>query len=606
MPTESTQITDPTIRAALVMDALYNAMTGMGTTTHDPMRHMQVRDRAELDATQLDILYTTHPLARRIVDLVVDDEFRKPFTVEKIGDDEDQGRALSDELARLQVVNRCSEARKWARLYGGGAILVRVVGDADQLDKPLDPRRLRRIDALTVIDRHDLRPSMDWYTRGGEPRFYGWTPTRGGEHWVHASRIIRFEGLPVPNRERVKRDSWGQSVVDLVWDEICRVDATEQGIGRVSAEFVRTVLTLPNLIDQLLKDGADTVEARYSMMRLMQSVFRMTLLDNQETMTVQTPGAVGGLADLVDQVRGSLAANSNYNTVRLWGETPGGLNASGKTDERFYDDFVAQNQRLYDRPPLEALLDLVFSAQLWGSEAAPTRNPFGGPPDGWELCFPPLRELSETEQADLRAKTSAADASDISAGILDADEVAASRYGSGTYSTQTQLLYPRGAAPEEENGEPEPPDDPAVEDPPPPAQDADEPTSYRAPEAVAKRARAALAHREELPRSARAMQGEGLARAQQLAGRQPISRETVQRMANFFNRHTGTMPEGGLKREGRWSKWLQAWEGWGGAPGVRWAFGVLISEAPTAERETELREQRDRILGETGAADDWD
>jgi hypothetical protein len=55
------------------------------------------------------------------------------------------------------------------------------------------------------------------------------------------------------------------------------------------------------------------------------------------------------------------------------------------------------------------------------------------------VYFPPLRELSDLEKADLRLKTSQADASDITQGILLPQEVAVSRYRPEGYSTATQV-----------------------------------------------------------------------------------------------------------------------------------------------------------------------
>jgi hypothetical protein len=50
-----------------------------------------------------------------------------------------------------------------------------------------------------------------------------------------------------------------------------------------------------------------------------------------------------------------------------------------------------------------------------------------------------LWQLTDLERAELRLKTSQADASDINAGVLSPSEVAISRYGGDGYSTETQI-----------------------------------------------------------------------------------------------------------------------------------------------------------------------
>jgi hypothetical protein len=96
--------------------------------------------------------------------------------------------------------------------------------------------------------------------------------------------------------------------------------------------------------------------------------------------------------------------------------------------------------------------------------------------------------------------------------------------------------------------------------------------TYIAPQSVADNARLALDVRSEKPQSQQGMTAVGLARANQLANREPISLETVQRMVAYFDRHE-------IDKEGAtWSergKGWQAWHGWGGDEGRVWANRIL-------------------------------
>lgn len=100
--------------------------------------------------------------------------------------------------------------------------------------------------------------------------------------------------------------------------------------------------------------------------------------------------------------------------------------------------------------------------------------------------------------------------------------------------------------------------------------------TYIAPQAVADNAQRALDVRAEKPPSQQGMTLVGLARANQLANREPISLETVQRMAAYFERHE-------IDKEGAtWSeqgKGWQAWNGWGGDEGRAWARRILEENA---------------------------
>lgn len=96
--------------------------------------------------------------------------------------------------------------------------------------------------------------------------------------------------------------------------------------------------------------------------------------------------------------------------------------------------------------------------------------------------------------------------------------------------------------------------------------------TYIAPQAVADNAQRALDVRAEKPPSQQGMTPVGLARANQLAKREPISLDTVQRMVAYFDRHE-------IDKEGAtWAeqgKGWQAWYGWGGDEGRAWARRIL-------------------------------
>jgi hypothetical protein len=96
--------------------------------------------------------------------------------------------------------------------------------------------------------------------------------------------------------------------------------------------------------------------------------------------------------------------------------------------------------------------------------------------------------------------------------------------------------------------------------------------TYRPPADVARNAQMALDVRESKPASARGMTLVGLARARQLANREPVSLETIQRMASYFARHAVDKQGSTWADQGR--GW-QAWHGWGGDAGMDWVQSIL-------------------------------
>ena len=96
--------------------------------------------------------------------------------------------------------------------------------------------------------------------------------------------------------------------------------------------------------------------------------------------------------------------------------------------------------------------------------------------------------------------------------------------------------------------------------------------SFRPPNDVQRAARRALAERRKKPPSQRGMTPVGLARARDLASGRPVSLNTITRMNSYFARHA--IDKNGSTWDDQGKGW-QAWNGWGGDAGMRWAARIL-------------------------------
>jgi len=105
---------------------------------------------------------------------------------------------------------------------------------------------------------------------------------------------------------------------------------------------------------------------------------------------------------------------------------------------------------------------------------------------------------------------------------------------------------------------------------------------FRPPEAVAAAARRALEQRAKKPASERGMTSVGLARARQLINRQALSPSTIDRMVSYFARHE--VDKSGSSW-GDYGKGRQAWDGWGGDAGARWARSVAARMDAAEKRQ---------------------
>ena len=118
--------------------------------------------------------------------------------------------------------------------------------------------------------------------------------------------------------------------------------------------------------------------------------------------------------------------------------------------------------------------------------------------------------------------------------------------------------------------------------------------TFTPPADVARNARLALDVRATKPPSQQGMTPVGLARANQLANREDVSLDTVQRMVSYFARHEVDKQGATWDEQG---KGWQAWHGWGGDEGRTWANQIMkenTMETKVSRRHSEADMKRIR------------
>ena len=105
-----------------------------------------------LDSNDLENIYTTDGIGKRIVDCIVEDAMRSFIECDS---------DLLTEMTRIDAKNKIEKAGKFGRLFGG-AILVAMIDDGQEHDKPLrldklnNSSAIHKIHTLQVYDRHQV------------------------------------------------------------------------------------------------------------------------------------------------------------------------------------------------------------------------------------------------------------------------------------------------------------------------------------------------------------------------------------------------------------------------------------------------------------------
>lgn len=427
-------------------DAWTNALTGWAVKGKDKTQGNRPDQPFALDHQTLLTWWLTDKMADKVISELPKAEVANGWSFRVEGEPE-ASATMADELKRLGFLTAYVEARRWARLYGGAAILL-LADDAQEAQAPLNEAGLRALRGLKVVDRHQL--SVSKYVTDasrldfGEPEIYGLNedakggPSKGG-YPVHASRLIRFVGVDVPPRARAQFDSWGESILPRLYRALGGYHQAHDAIGLILSDFSTPVYKVPKLKDLLLKSpatgpncGETVLHRRFAAIELLRSTSRAVILDAEESFERQTTN-VTGLADLVEKAEHRLVAESEMPHTLLLGDGPaGGMQSTGASEREIWHAAIKAAQASCLVPALERVMDLVMLAK-----EGPWR---GAPPEAWTVEPNPLEQATADQEATTRLKVAQADAIYLDRGVVSAGQVAASRFaGEQGYSPDTTI-----------------------------------------------------------------------------------------------------------------------------------------------------------------------
>lgn len=413
-----------------------NLFTAMGANPDDVGGNRQsysFNPNARLGAAMLDTLYHEDPFAARIAEAVPKHALRRGFTV-KVPGDETAEAALNSLHEDLHTAERIREAWTFARVEGGGAILL---GADDGLDasKPLNVEALRGVRWLASLTSRELWVES-WVAdpnsaRFGEPEMYRLQRLGGGggsdTRAVHHSRIVRFEGLPTTRQRRNQLKGWGESYLQRAYSILQEWNGAHVAVGALLQDASQGVLKFKDLMSLMASDPTGLIKRRLEVMDLGRSAARSIILDaDGESFERTEVGALSGLPNILDRMSLRLSGACEIPVSILLGQAPAGMDATGESDMEAWRDAVDAERRTALRPALARITRLLLL-----SSEGPTR---GAEPEGWTIDLPPLREPTEPEKAALRKAVADTDAVYIAQQVVTPEEVRAARFAPSGWS----------------------------------------------------------------------------------------------------------------------------------------------------------------------------
>mgnify|MGYP003418483807 FL=1 len=417
---------------AIKVDGWMNVLTGLGIRGRDKNINAHFRMERIFEQAELDQLYRSDGVTRRIIDLVPSEMVRQGWEIEGDSDQE-----VNCKMEEIKTNHNLTTLLRWARLYGG-ALCVMGIADGLPLDEPVDERNIRDVKWLHVFDRYQSFSRDGTFEKDlnnpnyGFPNVYTVNDTRTGAlFYVHHSRILRADWSMLPPRQQNFNNGWGDPLLQSIYDELRNYSTAFANAGLIMQDFVNYTLSIPNLAELISSQCSDNqVMKRLDLLNLTKSATNTMILDAEEKYEKASTN-ISGIPELLDRFMLALSAVSGVPVSLLFGRSAAGMNATGDNDVRNFYDMVKQEQEAKLKPMLEKLTRYIMLSKDGAFE--------GVEPDNWSIQFVPLWQNTEEQEAIVRKIVAETDAIYLDRGVLDAAEVAVSRFGGNRWSMNTEV-----------------------------------------------------------------------------------------------------------------------------------------------------------------------
>lgn len=417
-------------------DGLVNALTGMGTG-RDKSQYTSSTPIVFLTQEELENLYSEW-IPKRIVDIVAEQSTRKGFKVLFGGEGAaaEEVAGIEQVVEDLYILENLGLASKNARLFGGSVILL-YIDDGRSADQPVDFRNIRSVEGMEVLDRWQIAPminedSLYDYSKATYYQIISGDLIRQPQLVkIHKDRILRFDGEWLPYRIRQRNYGWGMSTLQSVYDSFRFYSTGISSAATLLTEFDIFVHKLRGLSSMLAAGKEKDVRDRLVLNDMSKSIYRGYAIDAEKEELEFISRNFGGIGEILEKLRIDIIGASQIPHTILFGESPGGLGSTGRSEERDFAKHLGDYQSTHYKRSLQHLMKIIML-----SKDGPTN---GRLPESWRIKFNDLFELNEREKADVRARVAAVDGRYIQLGVLHPKEVADARYGGSEWSMELTL-----------------------------------------------------------------------------------------------------------------------------------------------------------------------
>lgn len=358
-----------------VMDTFQNLLARLGDGAPNLLNGTDyTMDRLTQNYQLMNNLYRNHWIVRKVIDSIPEDMMKNWIDIQSSMTPE-QMKQLDELERKTKIKEKIKEALKWGRLYGGAAAVMVIQGHENILDEPLDYNTIMpgAFKGLIVCDRWmGIQPSTEIIEDVsspdfGMPLYYEWDcGNNGATVKVHHSRVLRFVGRDLPFIEKQVEMGWGESEVEVIYEELKKRDNASYNIANLLFMANLKVLKMQGMEEILSTGDADLQQDLYNTVegqnRLMNSNSMMVLGKDDDFATHQY--TFSGINDVYQSFMLDVAGAAEIPVTKLFGRSPAGLSATGESDLQNYYDMIGQKQVSQLQPVIDKLLPVMVMSEL--------------------------------------------------------------------------------------------------------------------------------------------------------------------------------------------------------------------------------------------------
>lgn len=323
-------------------------------------------DVLSLQQILLTYLYKTYGILAKIVDIPVDDAYKDGgFDLDADSIDESELQEL-DKKIKINDIEEIKTARKWARLFGGGAL---IALDGKELDKPLNVNRLYGSDLqFMAVDRWQLsysKPNVNM--KGGNWQLVQYQKVDANVATnIDDSRVFICQGKKAPFIISQQVQGWGISVYEQIFQDMSQFFKARNVLFELLDEAKTDILKLATLQTALSSQSGERALQKMVDMIARNKNYKSQITLSKDDDYEQKQITFSGISEILKEIRVMMAGSANMPVNKIWGEGVTGF-GSGEDSLENYNSQIINEIRTPDNAMVEWVLKLRCY-QLFGRE----------------------------------------------------------------------------------------------------------------------------------------------------------------------------------------------------------------------------------------------